>query len=53
MGAWASFQHMVRAMRKVFPQFKNMMTDRHFDLLAVGPPIAMPPACNDNEQVQS
>lgn len=46
--AWGSFQHMARAMRKVFPQFKTLMTNRDFDLCAVGAPIFMPPANNDN-----
>lgn len=48
--AWQSFQHMVRAMRKVFPESKTMMTNRDFDLCAIGdvPLIFMPPADNDN-----
>lgn len=52
MSILASFKAMTRAFRKVFPQYKIMMTDKDFDLCAVGAPIPMPPACNDNEVSQ-
>lgn len=50
MESFRSFMAMVRAMRKVYPQFKLMMTD-DYGLLAVGAPVVMPSPTNDNSSL--